>query len=142
MILLFMLLISFAHATTWWVVPDASDSTKNVIVGTSGFAPQGAIARAPIDPGTHKPYPIEGVDIVDVPDCPQGGCDTTHKEAQMDSTKLWAFNDAETKAANAAKAAKDSADSARAARIQALKTACAGQTGAIKAICDHLLNDM
>jgi len=139
MIALFLILSSFAHAD-WFVVPDESNASKNVIVQAVGFAPKGAITTAPLDE-SGRPYPIEALDIVvePVPD----SHDQLRTVAKLNQDKLDAFLKAEKKAKDDSAAAKAKDDLDKSTRFSNVSKECAKQTSAIMlAVCDMLLKDV
>jgi hypothetical protein len=138
-VLLLFLVLNWCHAhadsTHWYLVPDSTDSSKQVIVGAGGFAPPNAIAEAPaVDGGAP---PVEAIDIVDVPDPVGGG---THKEARINQTKLDAKKAADAKAKSDQAMADAIRQGGRLSRLNRLKAACPNLTGVQKDLCDWILD--
>lgn len=137
--IILMLLLNMAHAD-WYVVPEESNSSKNVIVRADGFLPRNVIAKAPVD-SEGKPYPIETLDLVvePVPD----SHDQVRTVAKLNPNKLDAFLKSEKKAKDDAEAAKQKDDLDRSTRLSNVSKECAKQTSAIMiAVCDMLLKDV
>jgi hypothetical protein len=137
MILFILSFVLYAHADNqkWYIVPDASDPAKQVIIGSSGFAPSNVIAEAPLDE-KGQPYPIEAVEIVEEVD----RFGTITKSPKVNQKKLEAKrkeDDDDRKAADMQDAVNKAG---RTSRMNRIRQGCPSATGLMKDLCEHVLD--